>query len=160
MKKLSAILLLIIVLTGCSSKPAKIKTEFKAKIKCTYNDINIKADITSANHNIIIRILSPENLNGCVYKYNGSKLTVTYNDLMLNAEKDYLPDDDFANILYNVITTVDKDDITFIQRSDNNARYKGKCDSGEFIISSDYNSGYISKIELKDLNFTSDFKTK
>ena len=158
MKKLLLFLPIILILTACGAKPASIQKNFKAEASCVYNDIKIKADVISENHIITIIMKKPDNLKGYTFRYKGSKLTVTYKNLKLKAEKDYLPASAFPSIINNVLDAVNHDGINYSGSYKNKAEYKGKSESGEFIFTSDYNTGFIKNIKLRKLGFSADFK--
>ena len=158
MKRILFIIPLIILMASCSVQPAAIQKEFKAEITANYNKIKIKADVISAGHSLKIEIKSPDNLNGYVYSYKSSDLSVKYGDLILNTEYNYIPVNAFSSIIYNVLEAYGRDELNYIGKYNTKARFSGKCESGNFIISSDYNTGYISEIEIKDLNFKAEFK--
>lgn len=161
MKKVFVILgIIIIFLSGCSGKPAPVKKEFKAKVISKYNGINIKAEISSSNHSLVIEMKEPNALKGYVYKYNDSELSITYNELKIDSGKDYLPDNSFASVLYSVTEVINRDEINYVGKYGTKAKYSGKCESGDFEIQCDYNSGYISDIELKQIEFKANLKTK
>lgn len=160
MKKLMAVIPIILIMTSCALSPAEIQKEFKAKVFCKYNGVNIKADVESQNHFLKIKIKSPESLNGYIYNYRNSKLTVKYKELELECNTDYFPKNAFANVLYYVLNSANKDELNFCGEYRGKARHKGKCEAGNFTIDSDYNTGYISNLELKDLDFTASLKNK
>ncbi len=160
MKKIFIILPLILIMTSCAAEPAPIQKEFSAIVTSEYNGIKIKAEVKPTNHTLIIKLKSPESLKGCTYTYRGSDLTVEYNELKLNAECGYLPENAFPNIIYNVLETVNSGETVLSGKYNNNALYSGKSNSGEFTLTCDCNTGYISELELKDFKFSADFENK
>ena len=160
MKKLLVILPIILILSSCSSKPAEIQREFKAAVSSEYNDVDIQADVTSKNHTLTIEMKTPESLNGYTYKYDNSKTSVIYDGLMISADDDYFPKDSFSSILNNVLKVTASEEINYSGKYDEKAKYSGKCESGDFVIICDYNTGYISKMEIKKLDFEANFVIK
>lgn len=160
MKRIILILPILIIMSACSFSPAKLQTEFNACVESEYNEVKIKADIKSQNHKLQIEMKKPDNLDGYIYIYNNSRLTVKYKELELESESEYLPKNAFTNILYYVLSSIKKGDVTFSGENGEKAEYNGKCKSGNFVIHSDYNSGYISDIELKSLGFKAHLKNK
>ena len=125
-----------------------------------YNGIKIKADVTSRNHLFSIKIKSPESLNGYTYKYDNAKTSISYDNLLIEADESYLPKNSFPSIIINVLKTIDSEELNYSGNYNNKAKYNGKCESGNFVVTGDYNTGYISELELKDLGFTADFPIK
>ena len=160
MKKIFAILPLILIMTSCAANPAPIQKEFSAIVTSEYNGITIKAEVKSTNHTLIIKMKSPESMKGCTYTYKGSDLTVEYCELKLSAECGYFPDNAFPEIINNVLETVNSGETVLSGKYNNKALYSGKSDSGEFTLTCDYNMGYISELELKDYKFSADFENK
>ena len=160
MKRLTVIIPIILLLTSCITNPAPVQKEFCATVKSEYNGVNIKADVKSENHTLTIGFKAPKNLKGYIYKYSGSDLSVEYGDIILNSEYDYLPQKAFTNVLYNVLKEIERDKTNCSGEYGAKARRSGKSASGEFAVEYDYYTGYISKIELKEINFSAYFVYK
>lgn len=160
MKKLLAVIPIILILTSCALSPAEIQKNFKAEVFCDYNGVNIEADAECQNHSLKIEIKSPENLKGYIYDYKNSKLSVKYKELELDCDTEYLPKNAFSNVLYYTLNSLDKESTSFCGEYKDKARYKGKCEAGNFTIDCDYNTGYISDIEIKSIDFKASFKNK
>ena len=160
MKRLLLFLPIIFILSSCTLAHAKVKTTFKANTVIEYNELKIGAEIIAESHNMLtINVSSPESLKGYCYEYKDSMLSIKLNGLKLDAQESYIPSTGFASILNNVLKTANREDgINYSGKYNSFAVYKGKCDSGDFILTADYNTGCIYKIEIKKLNFTANFK--
>ncbi len=157
MKRLLLILPLIFLMTACSAKPAEIKKDFKATAVCEYNGEVLKAGIASQNHILKIKMIKPKNLKGLSFKYKGSKLTIHRDGLKLKADESYLPNNAFSSVINNVINSINHNEINYNGQTSNYAEYNGKCESGSFAITADYNTGFIKSIVIKKLGLNAEF---
>lgn len=147
-------------MSACSHKPAELQKDFNATAVCEYNGETLKADISSQNHILKIRMITPKNLKGLSYKYKGSKLSMYRDNLKLKSDESYLPNNAFASVIKNVIKTVNHNDTNYNGQTGNYAEYSGKCDSGSFILNADYYTGYIKNITIKKLGLSVGFRQR
>ena len=152
MKKL-LLLLPILLLCSCSGNPAPIKKDFSAVITSEYNGEKIKAEaVAEAHNNLTLKMISPESLSGCTYTYKGGDFSLKSGELTLDSESGYLPDCAFSEALYNVLCAVNSDKAQLTAVYDQSVTYSGDSGSGKFTLNADINNGYISQIELKNIN--------
>ena len=160
MKKLSLLFLFILIFfTSCSNSPSPIVRSFSAQVSATSGGVEIKGKITANKQNIFTaQITSPSTMKGYTYTYKDSKLRLEYKGMIVDAEEEYLPDTAFPTVIYNVLKSLNKENNCYLSSSDNAlAVYKGKSDSGDFILTAEFTTGAIKKIEVEDINFTVEF---
>lgn len=154
MKKLPLLFLcFIFIFGGCKSKPAFPQDRFKGNFSAVEKGAEIKGEIVSnSNNSMLIKVTSPKVMKGYTYRYKDDKLTISYENMNILSESDYLPSSAFPQIVFNVIRSLKKEDNCVLKGSYNSfAEYKGNCDSGEFTIKSEINSGFIKEISLKEI---------
>lgn len=156
--KIIPIFILCLTLCSCSKKPAEIKKDFSATIDCDYNGTKLKAEINAEKHNdLVIKMLEPRGVEGYAYTYKGGRLNINYNELNIDSADDYLPSSSFAEAIYNVLKSVNSEKAVLNGSYNSLAEYKGKCDSGNYILKTDINTGYISELEIKEIKLTASF---
>ena len=161
MKKLCLLLFFIIIsleinLTSCTNEPAPLVKSFTANVTGTCNGEKLKARIISNNQKfLLIEILSPSSMKGYKYTYKDSTLSIKYKTFNVKAQTNYIPNTGFSSIMYNVLSSLSKEQNCRCTGSDKAfAYYKGKCESGEYDIKAEYNSGAIREINIKSIDFT------
>ena len=78
--------------------------------------------------------------------------------MIVDAEEGYLPDSAFPAVIYNVLKSLNKENNCYLSSSDNAfAVYKGKSDSGDFILTAEFTTGAVKKIEVESIGFTAEF---
>ncbi len=160
MKKLPLLIFLFIfIFCGCTTVYKYPADKFSADFSAKYNSVNIRGKIiSSSNKSMIIKIISPETMNGYSYEYKDNALSIKYKNYIIKTEPDYLPDTDFSKILFNTVKSIKKEDnLKLYNNYNSNLEYKGACESGEYTIISDKNSGYIKQISLKENKFKAIF---
>ena len=156
--KIIPIFILCLTLCSCSKKPAEIKKDFSSTIDCDYNGTKLKAEISAEKHNdLVIKMLEPRGVEDYAYTYKGGRLNINYNDLNIDSADDYLPSSSFAEAIYNVLKSVNSEKAVLNGSYNSLAEYKGKCDSGNYILKTDINTGYISELEIKEIKLTASF---
>ena len=160
MKKLSLLFLFVLLfLTSCSSSPAPIARSFSAQVSATSGTVDIKGKITANKENLFVaQVYSPNTMKGYTYTYKNSKLRMEYKGMIVDAEEGYLPDSAFPAVIYNVLKSLNKENNCYLSSSDNAlAVYKGKSDSGDFILTAEFTTGAVKKIEVESIGFTAEF---
>jgi hypothetical protein len=160
MKKLPLLFFcLILALSGCTAPSAPVDS-FKAKFKAKSNGVTLKGKIySSSNNTVTIKISYPDALSGYVYSFKNNKLNLSYNNLYLKSESEYLPEGDFSRTVYNVLRSLKKEDNIKVDKSYNSlTEYKGSCESGKYALVCD-NLGKIKEISLKENNFNIKFSS-
>ena len=159
-KKLSLLFLFVLLfLTSCSSSPAPIARSFSAQVSATSGTVDIKGKITANKENLFVaQVYSPNTMKGYTYTYKNSKLRMEYKGMIVDAEEGYLPDSAFPAVIYNVLKSLNKENNCYLSSSDNAlAVYKGKSDSGDFILTAEFTTGAVKKIEVESIGFTAEF---
>ncbi len=164
MKKLSLLLFLIILSsvmfsTSCTKEPTPPAKNFTADISSTCNGKKIKGKIISNNHKLLsIEILYPSVMKGYRYTYKDKTLNINYKTFNVQAQTNYIPQRAFSSVIYNVLSSLNKEQNCRCTGSDKAyAYYKGKSESGEYKIKSEYNTGAIREISIKSIDFKAQF---
>lgn len=160
MKKLPLLFLCVIFLfTGCGKNPAEPVDKFSGNISAEYNGVKIKAEITSCSNNTLnLKITAPKAMKGYKYRFKDDELTLTFKNMKLESDKDYLYKRDFSVITYNILKSIKKEDNLVLRGAYNSfTEYKGGCESGDFILKSDTESGIIKEFSIKELNYKAEF---
>ncbi len=156
MKKLPLLFFCVFFMfAGCGSTAAKPVDKFSGEICSVYNGVKIKAEINSiSNNSLNLKITSPKSLRGYNYSFKNDKLLLTYKNLKLESSKSYLNKRDFSVIIYNIISSIKKEDNLVLQGSYNSfSEYKGECESGDYTLKSDMRTGLIKEVSIKELKF-------
>ncbi len=142
----------ILILSGCSQSVKYPTDKFKGSYAFTGSGYKIKGDIYSVSNNLMtISVKSPSSMKGYRFKYKNDKLSISYNNMKLKSDREYLPKEAFSQVIFNVIRSLKKDDNCTLQGEYNSfAEYKGSCDSGEYTLKASKNSGLIRQISLKE----------
>ncbi|MCH5304328.1 MAG: hypothetical protein J1E41_05645, partial [Ruminococcus sp.] len=108
---------------------------------------------------IVIKMKSPECMNGYTYSYKDGNFKISYKNFNIDADGSYLPNTSFAEIIYNVIRSIKKEGNCIYQGEYNSfAEYKGNCDSGMYTLTTDFSTGLIKEISLKENKFKAKLK--
>lgn len=153
MKKLPLLFFcVIIILCGCGNADKPPADRFKADFKAVYKDIKLSGKLYSASNNaLVVKLSSPDSLNGYVYNYKNDKLSISYKNMNIKSKYNYLPDTDFSKSVYNVLRSLKKENNCKVINSYNSIlEYKGRCDSGDYTISAEKGSGIIKNISIKE----------
>lgn len=162
MKKLPLLFFCVIFLfTSCSSQPAPIERSFTANVTATCNSLKIRAKVTAEEHNLLtVTMYSPKAVRGYTYTYKDGDVNLSYNNMNIDANGDYLPPTAFPQVIYNVLSTIAQDDNCTLNGIYNSSvEYKGESASGNYTIRSDYSTGAIESIKISSLNFSATFKS-
>lgn len=154
MRKLPLLFLcFILLLSGCKSNLSFPLDRFKGNFTAIKKDVKIKGEIISDSNNyMLLKVSSPESMKGCTYIYKDDKLSISFDNMNIDCDSDYLPDTAFSRVIFNVIRSLKKEDNCVLQGSYNSIiEYKGNCDSGEYLIKSEKSSGNIKEISLKEI---------
>ena len=158
MKKILLFVPIMLILCACGTKPAQLKTVFSATAICDYNNIVTEARVESAEHGrLTVEIKKPEEIKGCIYSFTEKGFKMSLEGLEIGGEESCIPPNSFPRVLYNVLADAAKSS-EYTGSNNSFAEYKGKCENGEYRIQTDFNTGYISYIEIKSINFKTEFK--
>lgn len=161
MKKLfSFFLMLILFLTGCSAEPPVPVLDFKGYItvdgsKAFDSLFDIEAEIHSSLQGAVtITVTTPDELWGLTYKWRDD-FEMIYESLHVKTHKGYLPDEAFAQGIYNVLCSMSRQP-ECKDYSEGEAVFEGECPSGRFRVITD-KKGYIQNISVKEINLSVSF---
>ena len=162
MKRLfSFVLILILFLTGCSAEPPVPVLDFKGIItvdgtECFDALFDIEAEIHSTLQGAVtITVTTPDELWGLTYKWRDD-FEMIYESLHVKTQKGYLPDDAFAQAIYNVLCDLSRQP-ECKDFSDGVALFEGECQSGKYTVTTD-KKGYTQNISIREINLSADFR--
>lgn len=168
LKKICSLFLILVSFvlvfaSGCSSTlgfaPPKIKQDFNCTAQIQYKNMEIKADVSRLKEGVTtITVNSPDTIKGLKYKWVDSKLTVTCEDLDCNTQEGYLPQANFAQVIYSVLnSTADENACVFKEKKDNVCVYTGSCSSGAYTLKEDSSTGEIKEFTVSSIGITVNF---
>lgn len=149
----------VLIFTSCNKDVAPMALNFSSQINIHYNDIKIKGQVVFNPNNILeLSVSSPSSLKGYTYKFKDDVLELIYNDLFVKAEKDYLPNNSFFKVLYNVLNSLKlKENYKLNSTVDYFAEYIGLVNNMDCIVRIEKSTGVIRKIYIEKINFTAEF---
>ena len=158
-KPLLIFLFIMICFTSCAVKPAEPGLNFSERIIANYRDMRIYADIVSNKHNILtLRLKSPDSMRGLTYYYKDKKFRMYYRNMKVKAEDNYLPDNAFAQCIYNALKHINCGEYEMKSADNSSAEYYGSCESGKFSFSTNASTGKITEIKIISRNLDVKFK--
>jgi hypothetical protein len=111
--------------------------------------------VSDKRHMLTVRMDSPA--KGCTYSYKDGKIRLRYRNMVVNAEDNYLPNTAFAQIVYNVFLRLYENKYTLSSADNSFAEYKGRSDSGDFVLKTDVKSGKLVSLFVKAQKLTVNF---
>lgn len=151
----------IFIFGGCSAKtPPEPQMDFTASVHISYGDSlsrrsTYQAQLTSTSQGmIVLRLLSDDVLNNLQYKWE-DKLTLSYGDMHLKTETNYLPQFSFPQGIYNVLFALPRTG-EFEGFDEDSAIFSGVTPSGGYKVKTDRN-GAIEEISIEELSLVVDF---
>ncbi len=122
-KLLFAVLFVLLIFSSCSVNAKKeLEKDFSADLVVVTGDTQYKAKVTQSSAKRTDIILAGNNSFPIEYIFENSKLTIKYNDLSCTADTNYLPKTTFQEVLYSVLSNLDK------------AKYKKSGEHDEFCL--------------------------
>lgn len=160
MRKVALLFFVVIILfSSCNNKPQLPNNDFSAQVDVEYNEVNIKGNIVmNKNKMMQFSVTYPDSMAGYTYCYKDGKLEIKYGNMVVSGEENYLPQNSFCKILYNVLISLsDESNCTLINSTSAVAEYRGSCINGNYLITCEYCTGAIRKIFVEDLSFVACF---
>lgn len=148
-------LLAVLLLTSCSGAvtftPPEIMVDFECGFEADYSDMHMKGHIISMRQNVTtITLTEPENLNDLVYKWVDDVLSISYNGLQCDTQNQYLPSNNFAQAMYNVLKSA-KESAVYESTEENTCIFTGESQSGAYILKTDKKTGEIQSLQIEAL---------
>ncbi len=161
----AALGLLLLYLTGCEKTQANLSetiyTNFTASADICFKGIQMECTVTrSTSQTASVSILKPDILNGMTFTLENGQQSISYQGLSCNSETSLLPQTCFVSAMLDVLSVADcPDQLRCVSSDKGHSAYLGECPSGEFKITVNDKTGFIEKIEIKELDFSADFVT-
>ena len=99
------IILCVISLCGCGKTPA-LNTDIAAEADVSTQSGDCRLSVENPDDSIVITMLSPDNIEGIIYRFEGDTLTLEYKGLKCAANSGYLPESSIQTTLYNAIGAI------------------------------------------------------
>lgn len=147
----------IVIVGGCGSiqlQPKEPVMAFCADAQVEYKECTLQCSFSRANQGIAsISVTAPPQLKGITYKWLGGEYSVGYNNAEKSMQSCPLPQSSFASAMVNSINKLSEENgYKTKSEKDGNVTYLGECDSGNFQITVDGSTGYITEVKIEDLN--------
>lgn len=160
----TGIILPVIFLCACSNFSSSIAKKqpnlnFSSNITITSESQTIEGKINRDNNSTTVEVISPETMKGISFsRTEEDKYLINYNNLSFETTGSIIPSE---SAIYTVIDVLDissdSENIKVISDENNVTVYLGKCNSGEFKLSINSDSGIVQKIEVPDLSLSAVF---
>lgn len=159
---LTAILFVLVLFSACSGISEQIptlKTSFSANVQVTMGEQKIVCELSHLPQGAAnVRLTSPQTVQGVTYKWLDGKYSISYGDLVCKTDSIFLPKNSFVCSLTDILVQADKQEsLSYVGIQNDMAMFKGVCDSGEFTVYVDTQSGLIQKISLPALDMEAVF---
>ncbi len=154
----------ILFFCGCKAKePPDPLVEFSASAVVCIDDklhsrSEFQAQVTSAAQGVLsVTLTGPSELAGLSCRW-GDGFEMSYKDLCLKGEENYLPDFAFQRAIYDVLKSLPQK-ATCTSFADGVATFEGSIPAGEYTLTTD-TEGYIQEISVEEINLEMQFSYK
>ena len=130
-------------------------TDFAATAKVTENENVFSCEVSNTKEGVAsVMLTAPETLQGLCFKWlGGDACSIEYKDLFCQSNTEYLPATSFASALIHVLSACSlPEQLSIKQREKAYTCFLGTCESGDFIITCDNQTGFIQKVEINELS--------
>ena len=153
----------VLILCGCSvitENVPEVQTAFSATVSVTMGENEVICTVSRLPEGAAtICLTSPETVQGITYKWLNGDCSISYGELLCETDSIFLPDNSFVCCLEDIWTVCGDDTaLSYMGDEDNQAVFEGVCDSGEFTVYVDSQSGLIQKIVLPSLDMEAVFE--
>lgn len=114
-----------------------------------------------------ITFAEPESINGIAYTFSGSGCSIIFGDLKFGTDRSFMGDTALPQIICDVMNSMQSENaLTYVQKEEppsstlTTAVFMGKTRKYGYKVTTDFNSGYIKKIEVGDCDLTLTFSNK
>ncbi len=157
---LYAAFLAALLLCGCSensNQPKSAVADFSADAVVTYSGGEQEQAFLTSDLKGISLILNSDSLDGLKYKCDGKTTEISLDGISIeNSASDFSASVPYA--LYNSISDLRNGKGLTVSNDDGRRTvYSGKNSSGTFFATVDNESGYIEKIEYRDISLSAVF---
>lgn len=164
MKRLLILLtVLVLFLVACSNlgsdSPPVLPQSFETDLIVRFNESEMtahwKKDGIGSNS---IKIITPDSIKGLELKFNGSKCTVTYEDLSFDMDINRFPQTAFGTELVNSFEQVIKNTDITVNKRDGAWEYKGENSTGSYILRQNTDTGFLEFFSVPSIDLTVNFE--
>ena len=115
-----------------------------------------QARLTAVSQGAMVLKVQSNDVTGNLQYTFEDKLTLSFGDMHLVTETDYLPKNSSPQAIYNVLFDLPRAG-EFVRFEDDEAVFRGITPSGEYTVKTD-EDGRIEEISIKEINLTVDFE--
>jgi hypothetical protein len=163
MKRLVILLtVFMLLLTACSKfsdTPPVLPQSFETDLIVRFNESEMtahwKRDGIGSNS---IKMLTPETIKGMELKIEGSKCTVTFEDLSFDLDLNRFPQTAFSTELVNSFEQIINNTEVTVNKRDEVWEYKGVNSTGSYILRQNADTGFLEFFSVPSLDLTVDFE--
>lgn len=152
----AAALFAVSLLFGCSndSSPKNAVTDFSATAVVVYGEEKTQYNLSS-NLSEIIMTAESGNMKGLEYRCGDGNIQASFGDVTVSREEELLKSS-APYMLYSAITSLRNPEELEPKSGETTSTYSGKNEAGKFCAEVENDSGYITKIEYKDSEFSAE----
>lgn len=162
MRKITLLFLTVLqifLLQGCSTaktiSPEQIVFGFSAKAEFQAGDITSFCSVEYPGAGLLrCTVLSPENIAGLQYHWEGQNFELLYSGLSAQSEICTLPPDNFALILKDVLDYASRVNVLTPEKG---ASFSGTLEQKAFSIRVNSHNGFIEEISIPEKHFSVKF---
>lgn len=148
----------ICTLGACGNRSVPLPVlDFSAQVSICddYGLKDLEAEVNSTMQGAVtIKLTSPDELWGLTYKWSDG-FELIYDGLHCKTQKGYMPEEAFAEALYNVFCALSRVE-QYSSFTGAVALYEGQCNSGQYKVITE-KKGYIQNISIEEINLSADF---
>ena len=142
-----------------ASKPPKAPTSFETDVEANFGNTQTACHISRvAAGTCEIGFSQPKAMRGMSLTWDGEELKLKYHDLSFGIEPSKYPQTAFGTAMINAFDSMVRVSELKIAHEENTWVYKGKCKSGNFILTQDDKTGFYKSLSVPELKFTAQFK--
>lgn len=140
------------------SKLTEISTCFDGTIDVSIDGKLYKCDLKHTPEQMnTLEILTPKELEGLTFIWEGEKCTAVWKNLQCELNKDFLPQTAFAETIVKILNLLsDKENLNLECDNSSEFLFSGKTDTGDFKVKFD-KTGTINKISVPDMKLEAEF---
>lgn len=156
-----SIVMSLLVISGCKSKssdPTRITGSFDGIVKIKSKDKEYECELRHTPEQVNrLEVTKPENIAGLTFVWEGEQYKVMWKNLSCELNKEFLPQEAFAEMLINILNLVtDTDNLECEECNNGETIFTGNCTFGKFKVGVD-RDGIIKSISIPDERLEAEF---